>query len=314
MRFDGGLGKLEQRNWRDFKFATSSGETRGLATVGGNMICEVLVPMNHRFVLTKVQVFSNGAAPSVVIFFNRSTATGMGGVKTRMLTYYGLAAGRADRNGDIPAERDYAPILAWFNNTGADAWFQAIVPTALTSVCGFGMNAATEYNCVNMEYFLYDDIATATLLNKGGMGVREIRNLARVLLHADSGEIQGNANANGTLMIAVEVPAGNSLTLLRLGVGFQETINGDWLVNVVNSNLATVGGAELPVCNIQQTAAVARMHCSLGDGLTPLTTIDNRAGVASRWLLMYIPQAVAGVATNNAVTDYAAGDFTYILE
>lgn len=310
MRYAGGLGMHEVRNWRDYKRILSAGEVVGLATVGGDLYSEVLIPAGSRFVLNRIQVGANGVIVPCVLFLVRSTAAGMAGVKTRLLTYYSLGTGVTTR----AYGQGFSPILSWYNNTGVNIWFQVILPTAATTIRALAQNAITEYVICNCEYFLYPDIATATLIHAGGMGLREIRNLSRVLLHVDSGEIIGDAAAAGTNMISIEVPAGRSLSIVRIGLGFAEAAVGDWLVNIVNSSTAGVGGVEIPIACLEDTGAAGLMHTELGDGINMIHTIDNRLGVVSRWLQMNIPLNCFGAATNNQATNFAAGDITYLLE
>jgi hypothetical protein len=119
-------------------------------------------------------------------------------------------------------------------------------------------------------------------------------------------EVVGDANANGTLILAQALGAAQVLHVYNLMLTSKVA---NRTILVVNSNAAAVGGAEV----------ILMAHffgpVELTGGNAPLFIIDNSAGAAGAAnLVIYAPQTSGGAVGNNAATEYFAASFGGVLD
>lgn len=123
-------------------------------------------------------------------------------------------------------------------------------------------------------------------------------------LRVQSPEVVGDGNANGTAILIIAVPAGRMLFVHSL---LTYTLAAATEFLIVNSDTNGVGGVELVIFSKDQDNNAPVLW---PDG--PFW-LDNRAGVAPRYFMVYAPQARGGLLTNNANTQYWLANAVYKL-
>lgn len=119
-------------------------------------------------------------------------------------------------------------------------------------------------------------------------------------------EVVGDGNANGTLILSVAVPVGRKLALLEASIYSKVAAS---TVVIVASDTNGVGGTEtwLKVMD-QNNAGMLYSNNAIVNAF-----IDNSLGTAPQYLLIYAPQTRAGLATNNANTQFWSASIKYII-
>ncbi len=130
---------------------------------------------------------------------------------------------------------------------------------------------------------------------------------AAIVQQLTADEIVGDANINGTPIFIVAVPAGHKLILIDLSLNTKVAAS---TVVTVQSNIAGVGGVETWLVVADAAGPGPLQYYPRGP---VVAYIDNSIGVAPVYLVIYAPQTRAGLATNNAVTQFWSGTIRYII-
>ena len=129
-------------------------------------------------------------------------------------------------------------------------------------------------------------------------GLTDMRHLVQVWQGGSALNVVGDAAANGTLVLSI--PVASSQTLVIYGLIWASKVNAKTL-EIVHSNLATVGGAETLLAAFDMIAGGQQVISPRA----PIVVYTNATAVG-RCVNIYIPQTRAGAATNNAATEYVS--------
>lgn len=129
-------------------------------------------------------------------------------------------------------------------------------------------------------------------------GLTDMRHLVQVWQGGAALNVVGDAAANGTLVLSIPVAANQ--TIVIYGIIWASKVNAKTL-EIVHSNLATVGGVETLLAALDMIAGGQQVISPR----TPIVVYTNATAVG-RFVNIYMPQARAGAATNNAATEYVS--------
>lgn len=117
-------------------------------------------------------------------------------------------------------------------------------------------------------------------------------------------EIQGDGNANGTLILSIQIQ--NTQTIYITDLQLYSKVAAATIYLVV-SDTNGVGGSEqlLAVYDISNTSPLSKLETPIS--YSNLTGVDN-------YILIYAPQTRAGATTNNANTQYFSANIQYLIQ
>jgi len=123
--------------------------------------------------------------------------------------------------------------------------------------------------------------------------------------------VVGTNNANGTLLLSKEVPAGSIGMVMEI---FLATLVADATVVLVESDSAAVGGTETVVDTFNLDFSICPNERIRSEGGIPIYICDNRSGSSSKYLNLILPHARAGGTSNDAATQYLMASMKGVIE